>query len=106
MANYKQSNLSGQEYQRCYAVSISNPLDATKQMGFAEEKIYVFNDTTINKMVPGCGVVYNPTATFPIIDPVTGEPTGATATQSQVYQMLYSLYIQTATGRDIQQQQP
>jgi hypothetical protein len=103
MANYKQSNLTGQEYQRCYAVSISNPLDATKQMGFAEEKIYVFDQTTINKQVAGCAVKYDPTATFPIIDPVTGNPTGETATQAQIYQMIYSLYIQTATARDAQQ---
>jgi len=103
MANYKQSNISGQEYQRCYSVNISNPLDAVKQIGFAEEKIYVFDQTTINKQVAGCGLKYDPTATFPILDPVTGNPTGKTATQAQIYQMIYSLYIQTATARDAQQ---
>lgn len=103
MANYKQSNITGQEYQRCYAVNITNILNSPRLIGFAEEKVYIFDQNTINKQVAGCGLTYDPTATFPILDPVTGDPTGETATQAQIYQLVYSLYVQTATARDAKQ---
>ena len=40
-------------------------------------------------------------ADFPLLDPVTGMPTGQTMTNAGLYQALFSLYMQTATRRDV-----
>lgn len=36
-----------------------------------------------------------------MLNPETGEPTGATVTHGELYAILYSLYMQTALERDV-----
>jgi len=42
----------------------------------------------------------DPDKAFPLLDPATGQPTGAVMTHGAVYATLFSLYIHSAKERD------
>lgn len=102
MVNYKESNLSGTEWQRCNVVVVTNPLNGVPKISFEEEKVLSIGTNTIKQNIGGCSKVFNPTDTFPLLNPTTNEPTGATMTHNELYVALYSLYMQTAEERDAQ----
>ena len=106
MANYKESDVTGVVWQRCHTVQISNQLGQDKSIFFQEEKIYNLDGDDMKKYVEGCGKIFVAGDSFPLIDPDTGVDTGKTMTHEQLYQALYSLYVQTAKERDNSQQQP
>jgi len=100
MANYNEIDVTGTEYQRCFSAVINNVLGQTPEIIFKEEKVLNLNS---GKMLMGCGycsLSYSADATFPILDLTTDNPTGQTMTHAQLYQALYSLYVQTANARD------
>jgi len=112
MANYKETNLSGVSWLRCRAVTINNPLPGMGEFDhltqqhlgpvsyFQEEKVISIDGVQSVMDVGACRKVFNPTDTIPLLDPETGLPTGTTVTQGELYVILYSLYMQTATERD------
>lgn len=102
MAKYKEEQTTGQSWQRCYRVVIDNALNSTATATFHEEKVFVLGDNLVNQPVTACIVSLSPQAEFPILDPVTNQPTGQMLTHQQLYTYIYSLYIKTATDRDNQ----
>jgi len=50
--------------------------------------------------VDSCSATFDPQGVIDVRNPETGELTGATVTQAELYAIVYSLYIQTATARD------
>lgn len=100
MANYKESNVSGVEYQRCHQLKIFNPLIGAKAAEFYEEKILTINNTFVVTGSDSCRKVFNPAEVINLLDPATGNPTGETVTHQKLYEILYSLYLQTALERD------
>lgn len=102
MANYREQSLSGQKWVRSNSVHISNPYQGVPVLRFGEEEITTLSDgKTVNAPMQGLVEPFSdPAKTFPLINPVTGESLGATASYQDVYVLLHSLYIALATARD------
>lgn len=100
MANYKETSINGTEYQRCYLLKIYNPIDGYKKAVFDENKVITIGDKKVITESYSCEKLFNPTSNISILDPVTGNPTGEQVTHQKLYEILYSLYIQTALERD------
>jgi hypothetical protein len=110
--NYKETNLSGVSWMRCRAVTIHNPLPGMGEVDFKaqnyvgpvayfqEEKVISIDGAQTVADAGACRKVFNPAEAIPMLDPETGEPTGATVTQGELYVILFSLYMQTALERD------
>jgi hypothetical protein len=99
MPNYKQTTVSGESWQRCYSVTMRNPLEGAKQVVFAEETVVDVGGQQTRFPATGCFQAFDADGEFPLLDPVTGLQVG-TATHAQVYALLYSLYMDTAAKRD------
>lgn len=102
MPNYNETNVSGTEYSRCYEISIINPLDLTPIVQFKEEKVTNLGDRTFKEMSRIIGVPFDPAKVITLLDSTTGIPTGSTITMGEVYEIMYSAYIQEATALDNQ----
>ena len=112
--NYKETTLSGISWTRCRAVTIVNPLAGTGEIDrktniqdgpvayFQEETVLSVDGKEIRADAGSCSQKFDPTAMIQLRDPVSGELTGATMTHAELYTILYSLYLQTATERDAQ----
>lgn len=111
--NYRESNITGSTWVRCRAVTITNPHESqlvppgpltpgvSPTAYFQEEQVVTLpNNEAILRDIGACQKAFNPGATIPLLDPATGQPTGTTVTHGELYAILYSLYIQTATERD------
>lgn len=110
MPNYKQTEISGESWVRSPRVEILNPfLSPNPTIQFAEEKLCNFVDGSVIKepvlnLSPYEQIIEEFTAEtasieFPILDQA-GNETGQTATFSDVYRLLSSLYIFAANRRD------
>lgn len=110
MANYRETNLTGVSWVRCRAITINNPIEGTMDPNnslpdvpvayFQEEKV-ISIDGVRNLVSAGyCSRKFTPTDVINLRDPDTGELTGATSSHSELYKLLYSLYLQTALERD------
>lgn len=100
MPNYKEEEVVGQAWQRCYELVVQNPYQGTPTIRFLEESVVAVGGRSITTMADTCSTVYNANQEFDILDPKTGEPTGQKLTHKDLYNYLYSLYIKTATDRD------
>lgn len=107
MSNYNETTITGTGWQRCHTVQIANPATGIKSVYFQEELIYnVGLPEPLSTYTGGCGTVFAAGSAFPLLDVQTGEPTGSTMTHEQLYQAIYSLYMQTAKARDEEAAQP
>jgi hypothetical protein len=110
MSNYNETTITGTGWQRCHTVQIANPTLGIKSIYFQEELVYnVGLAQPLSTYIGGCGTMFAPDNTFSLLDVQTGEPSGSTMTHEQLYQAIYSLYMQTAKARDeeaAQQAQP
>jgi len=101
MANYQQLVISGDSWVRSNRIVIENPLNGTPNISFAEEKVVVLGDDILHSQF---GLVMenmtDPASSFPVINPMTGESTGTTATHGDIYALLHSLYLDLAGKRD------
>ena len=104
--NYNESDVSGTQWTRCYHVECRNPVNGTKQIIFSEEQAANLDGNIISTgqgerlFVP----FKDPTASFDLIHPETGEVIG-TATHQDLYVMLSSAYLSEAKKRDIANEQ-
>lgn len=111
--NYKETNLTGTSWTRCKSITITNPLANDPTPGpavqqppkpialFNEETVTQLSNNSVSKQDTGyCSTEFNPISTIPLIDTETGAPTGETITHAELYRILFSLYMQTATSRD------
>ena len=104
MANYKETTVTGTSYQRAWRVEIENGL-VDKHIRFYEEVIAQLDAGHVVSEKVGVGVwspftAENMFTEFAVLNPETGEDTGATMTYADVYTALYSLYIYLAIARD------
>lgn len=99
--NYKEKAITGTEWQRCCTVVIQNQYQIPPEIMFQEEKITSIDNNYIRQPVMGSLVIsYTPTKTFQVLNPNDNTPTGTTMTHQDVYNILYSLYMQAALERD------
>lgn len=103
MANYKETTVSGTSYVRAREVTVSNNLDGYRGIMFAEEQVSVLGDKVMRENTGALHQEFTPEnslTAFPLLDPETNEPTGATATFQDVYIALFSLYYYLTQQRD------
>lgn len=101
MADYKETAVSGIEWQRGCRVIIENPSGEAPYIVFIEEMATNLNGKVITRpLLSNLKVAFDPVKTFPAFDPVTLTQTGDTYTQQQVYDIMFSLYMATALERD------
>jgi hypothetical protein len=101
MADYKEQTLTGSQWQRCRTVTIQNPYGGQPMAYFQEEMLATVGADTIQRDVGSCSAPFNPASTIPLLDTTTLLPTGDTVTHGALYQILFSLYMQTALDRDV-----
>lgn len=99
---YKQSSVSGTQYQRANTIIIANPLNGTPSIDFAETTVTELGNATFEHPCSNLSIQYDAAASFPLLDPETGEPVSPaqSITYQQVNQILYSLYMAASAARD------
>lgn len=100
MPDYKEQAITGSKWQRCRAVTITNPHQGQPMAFFQEEEVAIYGETTLQRDVGSCQAGFNPAITIELLDPATMLPTGQTTTHAALYQILFSLYMATAQARD------
>lgn len=100
MADYKETNVTGTQWQRCCAVHIQNTYGQTPQVTMQEEQLTAVNGQLFQKGASGLNITYDPTELIPLLNPLTGVATGASMSQGQIYAALWSLYMTKAAARD------
>lgn len=103
MADYKAANVAGTSWQRCFAISISNPHNGFPSVAYSEEKVIdLGNGDFVKRSVelPQLVTPFDSATVIPLRDPATGELTGQTTTMGVVYATLYSAYMDAALKRD------
>jgi hypothetical protein len=102
MANYKEQSEAGQSWQRAHHVAINNRFGELPVVTFAEETAAILSGAgffakpagAITKQIANFG------ESFPLINPLTGEPTGQSMSYFEMQQAIYSAYIYEAAKRD------
>lgn len=101
---YQPTEVVGSEFTRCYQVVIDNRVNAPPTATFAEERVLVPGAGPARRWPTGqCSAQFDPEAEIPILDPATGEQTGAVITMAALYGLLHSAYLWAATARDAAQ---
>lgn len=105
MPDYKESTLAGTKWQRCCRVVISNVYGKTPVVELVEEAALSDGAAVVTNPLGRLAVSFDQSAEVPVLDLITGLPTGQVITHLEMYQHLFSLYMQKATLRDNQQQE-
>ena len=101
-ANYKETTTTGTTWTRCTRVVVNNDFGELPYVLFFEQQVFNVGGS----MVRDLGVLrqnFDPDGVIPLINPQTGEATGATITQAEAYAVLYSAYLQAAMARDAEE---
>lgn len=98
--DYQQTNVSGVRWRRFSNISISNPLNGIPIVSCAEQEVVSLSGDAIAYGVGNLDFPFDPSFTFPLLDPVTNEPTGEAAAGAAVYQLVYSYVLAKAMERD------
>lgn len=91
-------SVDGESYTRCHQIIVDNRLDQPPEVTFAQEQIVTVGGRVLHMPQPAVSMAFAAEAVIPILDPDTGEPTGASATQAEAYALLYSAYVAAATA--------
>lgn len=87
----------GESYTRCNQIIIDNRRDAPPAVTFGQERVVVSGGQHLHIPMAPLPLTFDPAATIPIVSPETGEATGGTITQAEIYALIYSAYIYAAT---------
>lgn len=92
-----QTPVAGESYRRCFQVVIDNPLVGSPTVMFSQETIVGTDAGSVLHMpIQPLPLAFDPNAEIAVIDPETGEPTGAVVTQAHVYALIFSAYVAAA----------
>lgn len=109
MAKYKESTITGDSWVRANQIICTNPYNSIPTIQYIEEEIFnLSNGDTIKKTYTRDNLAQiteqftqaNANEAFPLINPLTGEDLGTTATYQDLYVILHSLYFYLATKVD------
>lgn len=103
MPDYKESSVAGTQWQRCHGVYLQNTYGQTPLITLREEQVTAIGDQTFFKDMGQMQFPFEQGATIPLLNPLTGQPTGGTITMGEVYAIMWSLYMQKAAERDAAQ---
>lgn len=97
---YQRSDVVGEEWMRANRIIFENPPTGDFKVRFAEERAVMLADGTV--MSKPMGVLEDSCPqdqldqSFELIDPTTGEGTGAHMTYAQLHSALYSMYLKAS----------
>lgn len=101
MPDYKETQLTGQAWQRCYEVNIANTRNTSPVVQFYEERVIAIEDgSEVRQPLGPLTVPFDANREFALRNPATGEVTGAMMTYAEAYAVLYSAYLDAALERD------
>ena len=100
MADYKEQAVAGKQWTRCNLVLIDNTFNAAPSISFQEEQVTIVGEEIFKKNSGSINLTFDPSRVIPLIDPATGNPTGATTTFGEIQVALWSLYMAEAVARD------
>lgn len=90
--------IAGESYRRCNQVVIDNPLSGPPSISFGQETIIGTGSGQVAHIpLQPINMDFDANNVITIINPETGEPTGGTIAIAEVYALIYSAYIATAT---------
>jgi hypothetical protein len=94
-----QTPVVGEAYIRCPQVVIDNRLGHAPTVTFHRERIIGLDGgATITQPMSPRDVSYDAAAVVPVLNPMTGEPTGQTVTQGDLYALIYSVFVAAETA--------
>lgn len=106
-AKYKIEEVTGNSWLRTKRIVFENPQQhlGPPKVKFVEERVYEVNAENVHDRVArDVGSIEetftDPTKTFPVINPATGELTPNELSYGELYAMIYSAYIHLAMKRD------
>lgn len=93
-----QQPVAGESYVRCPQVIIDNRLGRPPVVTFHREQVIGIEGGHAQRypLTPK-PLPFDPAASVPVIDPETGEPTGATITQGELYALVFSVFVDAET---------
>lgn len=99
--NYQETAVSGTKWKRCVRLVCNNPYGGVPSVRFEEEEALTIDGQTIYFPINEMFIkAFSPGATFPLLNPANGVPTGVSMTHAELVGVLYSLYIACAIERD------
>jgi hypothetical protein len=100
--DYRQTEGSATSWRRSYQVIVNNPRNGAPSVIFHEEDRVNMNGVEFAASTAPTSVTatFDPEASIPLLNPETGEPTGTSLSQRDLYVTLFSLYMQLARARD------
>lgn len=98
--DYKQTEVTGQAWHRFSRVVIDNPRDQAPSVVCVEQEVIALESGEIVRDVGNLNFGFDPTAQFPLLNPLTNEPTGQYASGAAVYALVYSYVMAEAAKRD------
>ena len=107
MSDYREQAVEGRTWRRCKRLDVINESD-TKFVLFHEEDVAQVGDRQFKTPLSYIRKDFDPENTIDLVDPATGEKTGAQVTEGYLYQILFSAYYASAQERDAHEiaQQP
>jgi hypothetical protein len=99
MATYGETPVTGTKWKRCNSIMINNSYQQIPYISVSEEElISLDNGTCIPIFNTNYNKQFNPSDLIPLRDPATDALTGASISQKEVYDIMYSFYRQIAGG--------
>ena len=102
MPEYKEQTLSGKQWTRGCRVIIDNPRNMTPTISVFEEKVFLTQEG--QEVISPCGSFannFNPDEVFQMYNASTNEEIeGASFTGKDLYNLIYSYYMNMAHRRD------
>lgn len=83
----------GESYTRCNQIIIDNRRGKAPTVTFGQESIVTAGGQALHIPMTAVRTDFDPTVEIPIVDPQTGEPTGATVTHEEFFALIYSAYL-------------
>ena len=101
MADYNASSETASRWQRCATFTLFHEHGQPSVLHFREEVVYTVDGDLVAKKDKGAiQFEIDGAATFPVLNVLTGDPTGDTASQALLLQLILSLYRAKAAERD------
>ena len=98
--NYNETNVSGQSWNRCFKIEFTNPYNGQQECKLFEEEIFSVGGKNVSTLTRILAPHIDMNAVIDLINPMTGEPIGASITHQDLYIAFFSLYINTAKAKD------
>ncbi|WP_439137530.1 hypothetical protein [Roseicyclus sp.] len=91
--------IAGESYIRCSQVIIDNRLGAAPSVTFHRESVIgIDGGAVVRQPMSPREIAFDPSFSVPVLDPETGEATGQTITQGELYALIYSVFIAAETA--------